>query len=467
MVISLLSTEVLGESFGESLITATPIDNTISPAEQASYYLEITNKEAKTVRYSLYSLQSGQGWSVDPSPLKDRIIEVNPGQSYTTKIVIDPSESFLPVIYYVYLTIESDTGSRYDEPLKIYLSPEKPLEYLPFFSVDVDMQGKIDPREPVSIKLFLENKNPLNLSDLTVRMDSQLSGFDKELVIDLLPLEKKTVEFTVMPSPYQQPKEYNLFFIFERKGQKVNIVEQKLEVIELVPDFSQQLDSETIYLKKFLQVTVKNEGNVLNTQEVKLPVSFLTQFIIQGKVTFKIIEGKRYAVWEETLNPGESTTIQFIMNYRLFIYFGFVVLFFFVFYLSVRSSVKVTKGAAITKSSDEGAVSEIKVTLEVRNKSRKQLKEIEVIDTLPGITHLDNKNIETGTLTPQKVLHTQHGTKVHWNLPELEGREHRLITYTVKAKLNILGALNLPRAIVAYKKGKRMQRAYSNIFRLS
>ena len=61
------------------------------------------------------------------------------------------------------------------------------------------------------------------------------------------------------------------------------------------------------------------------------------------------------------------------------------------------------------------------------------------------------------------------GAKVIWALAELDSHEHRLITYKVKAKLNILGTFSLPRAVVEFhkKSGKKKSKAFSNVYRLN
>jgi len=57
---------------------------------------------------------------------------------------------------------------------------------------------------------------------------------------------------------------------------------------------------------------------------------------------------------------------------------------------------------------------------------------------------------------------------VIWSLAELDVHEHRLITYKIKAKLNIVGTFSLPRATVTFKKrGRKKGKAFSNVFRLS
>lgn len=454
-------------SIADSDVGVTSIDNEITTIEQASFSLKITNNANQVQRYSIFSLQSGLGWNVDPYPLKDKIIELKPGASYTTTIkanVIE-KEKLNPGIYFVEITIQSDLGETYTKSLKIYLSPEKPIDYLPSIKATLDIDEKIDPREPVSIKLFLENKNPLDLTGLKIRIQSDIPEFTKEVDVELPPLEKKTVEFSIMPNPTQQPKEYMLFFIFENKGEIVKVIDRKFEIITLLPEFEVNVTEEKSFLKVLRTIKVRNGGNVLNTQTVKLPLSF-GEYFFTTSTGSKPAEQGRALTWEITLGPDETKTMQALTNYRLLLYLAIVALILLGFYLYIKSPISVRKMATAIKSGD-GALSEIKITLEVKNLSRKAIHDISVTDTVPGIADIE-KSLELGTLKPKEIKHTKNGTKVIWSLAELDAHEHRMITYKLKARLNILGTVSLPRATVQFKsKGKRSRKAYSNIFRLS
>jgi len=450
----------------ESEVVVTPIKNEITTKEQASFSLKITNKEDETQRYSLYSLQSGQGWNVDPSPLKDKIIELKPGQSYTTKIIAAPLEDFAAGIYNIYVTIQSDLGETYSKSLKIYLSPEGPVNYLPTIKVTVDMDEKIDPRDPISIKLFLENKNPLNLTGMKIKIQSDMPEFVKEVDVDIPPLEKKTVEFTVIPNEIQQPKEYTLFFVFERAGEIVKVIEKNIEIISLLPEFKVKVSQERSFLKKFKTLVVSNEGNVRNTQFVKLPISFWESLFTTSSANIKSEETGRYLSWEVSLGPNESTNLNTTTNYRILLYLLIAALFIIGFYLYVQSPISINKTAVTTKSAESGALSEIKITLELKNRSKKPIKDVMITDLVPGIADVE-KSLELGTLKPKEIKHANTGTKVIWSLAELDVGEHRLITYKVKAKLNILGTFSLPRAIVEFKKKGKTNKSYSNTFQIS
>ena len=459
----LLSATVLADS----TVSITPIKDQISPQEKGEYILRVQNTDNVIQKYSIYSLQTGQGWIVDPSPLSDKIFELNPGQSKDVKLLVSPSQVFEPGIYSVQISLQSNLGDSYTRSLKVYLAKDQPLVYLPSLRVTIDMDEKIDPKNPLQIRLFVENRNALNLSDMQVRIQSDIPEFEKEVSLDLPPLESKTVEFAITPNEFQQPKEYKLFFVFEKDGQPVKVVEKKIEVIELLPPFTQQVFQRAVFLKYFHALTATNEGNVVNTQQVKYPVSLWQGLFAQqgGKLVKE--DGQRYLEWEVTLEPNQSTNINFIINYRIIIYVLLVLLIIAGFYFYVQTPVSVSKTAITAKSDGEGALSEIKVTLELRNKTKRPLSEVSVLDIVPAIANVE-KSLQLGTLRPEEIKHLKSGTKVIWSLAEIEPFEHRLITYKIKAKLNILGTFSLPRASIEYKnkKGKK-GKAYSNVFRLT
>ena len=75
----------------------------------------------------------------------------------------------------------------------------------------------------------------------------------------------------------------------------------------------------------------------------------------------------------------------------------------------MKSSVLVKKKAVTTKSAEDGALSEIKVKIELYNKSRKMLKNVSVVDLVPVIANVE-KSLELGTLRPHKIKHGKEGT---------------------------------------------------------
>ena len=454
-----------GVALADSTISLNVVDNEITPREEASFDVEVTNNADEAQRYSIYSLENGKDWNVDPTPLKDKIFALAPGQTKKIRMEARPLGILPPKIYYLRFSIESDLGEKYERSLKVYLATDQPRDYLPTLTATIDMDEKIDSTKPVSIKLFLENRNPLNLTNLNIKIQSDIPEFNKEVTIDLPPVGDKTIEFAVVPNVFQQPKDYTLFFVFSRNGDVVKIKEQKIEIVSLVPEFSKEIVEEDVFLKVFSEMVVTNDGNVKNTQKVRVPVSIWTALFSTGTVS-EVGDGQRYLVWELELGPNESVTLNYITNYRWLIYILAIILLFAGFYWHVQSPIKIIKSATTAKSGAE-TLSEIKVTLDVKNDSRKTLKDVVIVDIVPGIANVQG-GLELGTLKPHEIKHGKKLTKVIWNLAELDVHEHRLITYKIKAKLNIVGTFSLPRATVTFKKrGRKRDKAFSNVFKIS
>lgn len=448
-----------------SIVTVETVDNQIRPDETAYFNVNIENTANVKQRYSLYSLQTGQGWDVETEPIKDKIVELEPRKNYTVKVRVHPYEKLPPSVYAIQLSIESDAGEKFSEPLKVYLSPKFQVDYMPSIRVVVDMNEKINPNDVQSVKLFLENKNPLNLTGLDIKIKSDMPEFVKQLHVDLPPLEKKTVEFTVEMSKHQQPREYVLFFVFEKDGQPVKIVEKKVVVETIASPFTVDVTYMPKLLNQLGKVKVTNEGNVLNEQVVKVPLSFWGYLMARGKGERVKDDTGYYMTWKLSLAPGEVGEVEFLVHYRGYLYAIILVVLIWVFFAMVQAPVEVVKKAVITQLGEEGSLSEVKITLSIKNKLKKPLKSVSVVDSVPAIAHIE-KGHEMGTLHPQEVKHTGKGTVVSWHVAELDGQEERLITYKVKAKFSVLGEFELPRASVEYKKKGMANRAYSNVVSL-
>ncbi|MFH1682687.1 MAG: hypothetical protein ABIA37_02720 [Candidatus Woesearchaeota archaeon] len=447
--------------WADSDITVEPIKNSIILTETASYKLTITNNAQEKQRYSLFSFVLG--WDIEPNPLKDKIIEILPGQNKSTTIQVKPKEGFNPGVYGLELNIESDLGEKYTEKLNVYINPDKPLDYLPSVKVTVDLNEKMDPQKIQSIKLYLENKNPLNISELVIRLESDLPEFNEKTTISLAPLSKKNVEFTITPNPQQKPDQYTLFFVFEKGGETIKVVNQPIEILPVTALFDLDLTEQKAFLKKSYSLDVTNLGNIKDTQNVTLPVTLWQGMFTSSEAKVVKIDDKRYLSWETTLNSNESQTLTAVQNYRYPFYFLIALIIFGLFYLITKSPIGIKKTSVSTHAEDS-TLSELKVTLHLKNYSKKSLKEIEVVDLIPGIADIE-KSLDLGTLKPLEIKHTKKGTLVKWKLAEIESHEDRLITYKIRSKLKILGALKLPRAKVIY--GPKGKSAYSNTYRIS
>ncbi len=447
-----------------SLVT---VDNSISPEEAAIYTLYITNNADVDQTFTIYSFSSSQGWNVDPSPLSDKVIEnLEPGELYETTILAQPTDDLDAGIYYLNLEVDGDQEDTQDVSLKVYLGYSvEDAQYLPSISAEVVMDNEVDPREVQTIVLNLENGNSRNLSDLVLHVESELDEFTLNIPVGLEPLESKTQEFSITLNPYTQAKDYSVFFVFDLNGETIKVVEEKLTVPAVVSDFAWTLTEENSFLKYDQTFLVSNDGNVENSQEFRYAIGTIESLFVASDAIVLREDGQQYLLWDVQLEPGTSTELVAVYNYRIVFYLLIAFLLIVCFYLTVRLPITVRKKALTVVGSSDG-LSEIKVLLEVRNKRKYPVRDVSIIDFVPGIANVE-KGIEIGTLHPHKINSNGQGSKIEWQLSELDGLEQRIISYKIKAKLNILGPFRLPRSIVQFvdKRGK-LQKAYSNMFRI-
>jgi len=450
-------------------ISVDPLQDHIIYGERARFNVTLTNQESVVQTYEIFSPLSGLSWSVQTRPLRNRMVTLNPNLSFSTEVVVEPIERFPPGVHVVNLDVTSSAGESYRKPLQVYLGSATPQEYLPSVRVSVDLQERVDPREPQSIRLFLENLNPLDLTGMVARVvSSDLPELNLEQTVDLPPAGRKAVEFTVKLPDLQQPKEYPLFIQLERGAEIIKVVPRKIEVIALELPFASVVDRAGAFLQVQQSMRVTNPGNVRTAQKVTLPVGTLEQFFISAQPEARVVkqEGQRLLEWDVELAPGAEARIDVATSYRVPFVLMIIMLAGLVLYAIFRNPLALSKAASNVELK-EGGVSSMKVTIAVKNLRKGALRSLEVLDRLPGIADI-TKDIEMGTLKPSQILRGKHGIYIMWKLSELDGKEERIIHYNIKSRLNIIGTMQLPRAKATFvtHRGKKKV-SYSNVYRVT
>lgn len=467
MIISLLSLASIVQGF--SSIDINPVEDHIEPGENATYNVSITNERSDSQTYEVFSHLSGINWKVSV-PEKGEDLTLGPGETDNVIISVQPLNNFNAGVYGVNINIRSDKGERYQQPVKVFVGPPPKKEYSPSVRASLDMNKNVDPRESQVIRVNLENLNNLNLSNTTAMITSDIPELNMDQEVDLGPRKKKTLEFSYKLNYTTQPKDYILLFKLRNNNRVIKLISDRLTVEAIEPSFERSVEKEESLLKYSDYLSLKNKGNVENTQEVTYNIGFLRGLFTSVENEGKVIEdddGERALSWDITLEPSESKTIQLTTNYRP-IAIGLIILLVIIgLYLRYRTPVDINKSASDVKI-EEGGVSGLKVSLEIKNNSNKSLKNVEIIDEIPSITNI-KEDVEMGTLKPTNVFRGEDG-KVYakWELSELEGKEERIITYKVKSKLNILGTLELPRAKINFENSRDRERtSYSNKYKVN
>ncbi|RMF05025.1 hypothetical protein D6764_05820, partial [Candidatus Woesearchaeota archaeon] len=354
------------------------------------------------------------------------------------------------------------------EYLKVYIRPSvvMPKTYLPSFSVKLEVPERVDPREEIPVKVILENRNPLNITNMTVRVDSEL--FSREFTTNLPPLKTKVQTFTVKLDDLLAPTKAKVkAYATTTQNNKEYTVHADAVTFEVAgySFINKQEVTEKEFLKSREYITLTNDGNVENSAKVRIKTGFFERIFTKTnpKAELKDEEGQKYYEWEFTLVPQETAVIAISKNYRPLalgiVSLIVIVLGYFIFRPPLVAEKKATR---VRKGRKDDQETEVKIMILVRNRTGRVVNDITVKDRIPRIAELE-KEFEIGTLAPTKITkNDKFGVRLQWKIPSLDPFEERVITYKIKSRLKIVGGIRLPPAVVEFSSGKAVKSIVSN-----
>jgi len=458
ILLSLVSLAVSAQGYEFEI---TPIRDEVEADETAQFLVMIDSNLSTIKELKIYSPEVE--WDV-PSD----VIKIYPETTTEYKLVLTPLKYVEPGKIYgirIYFKNKKTEEIVYSDIVEVNVKSTTKVvsAYRPSVRMTVDMPTNIDPSESVTARIKLENQNLLNLTDLKLNVYGDIEDFQTEQAVNLMPLGKKIVELNYNIDPLQDPGEYGLTFeLIEGK----EVIERKvmpIKIVETTPDFEIEETDEGIFFKETTKREYSSQSNVEDTKTIKIPTttikSWFTSTVPESK---KITEnGNKYFVMDLTLKPGESKEVRITVNYRIIFYLLVIAVIILCIYYRYRSPLTITKSVSDV-GSKEGGISELKVTLELKSDAKNTIKKATITDYVPNITSI-KKEFSEGTLRPNRVLkHKTKGTIMKWDLENIAPGEDRLISYTIKSKLSIVGDFKVPRAKVSFKKKGRKMTSYSN-----
>ena len=444
-------------------VKVTPIKDKIVVDEVAEFDVNINNyletPEEFTIKKTGYPF-----WDMYAKPLQNPITLKVPGQGNASiRLFVEPLY-ITSVDTYTLDTaiILGRTGQEQKVPITIGIKSTEPLisGYIPtvLASVSVSPQS-IDPREKATIKIVLSNQNVIDYKNLTIRINSRL--INEELHTPLGPKEDQTIELIKKFDDMTVPQQDKIVVaVLKDKRAIVSPIVKEFEVKDYL--FQEDIPKEQSFLKIRTGFKVSSNNPDYNGQIKTETTSFKNLFLTTSPRAQSINEdGKQYLVWQVQLGRDNTMTVYMTENYRPIVVFAVMVLIAIVLYFVFRSPLVVRKGVANVGMS-EGGISEVKVVVRVHNRSAHQLANIEVIDHVPHIAHVE-KELSIGSMQPHAIMkHPKRGVIIKWNLETLEPGDERVLSYRMRSRLAILGEFNLPAATARCKIGNKIVISNSN-----
>lgn len=458
VMLLLIATLAYAQNFTVDIST---IRDQINTDQSAQFLVTVYNEQPKTIQVKAYSPQVE--WTIPTS-----VLDVPGSSKKELKLVITPTKYTNPGTHQININVKDlYTGELVETPILIDLRPpgEAISTYLPSIDVEASMPEKIDPNNEVLVSVNLENQNLLNLSNITLRIRSDLENLNTEETVSLDSLGRKIVELTYRLSPIEKPGVYVVYFDILKNNKVISTAEPKnIEIIIVEKDFAEETEETKSFLKTTTANIYTSDSNVIHTQTIKISTNRFKELFsnTEPKSDNVISENsKRYYIYDVKLDPGQSIIIFVNTNYRILLYASIVIIIGLILYLKYKSPVNIRKNIS-NFSMKEGGLSKIKIMLEIKSTAKKPIKKITIVDYVPNIADV-SKEFTEGTVKPTKILqHSTKGTILKWEFDEIDPGEDRLISYNITSKLSIIGNFKLPRAKVVFKRNKKEVHVFSN-----
>ncbi|MFC1753297.1 hypothetical protein ACFL96_07885 [Thermoproteota archaeon] len=427
----------------------------------AEFQLTINNLQDEADTFRILPLEDLK-WTPQFVPTTARTQKISGKNSDTLTMLVKPSE--VPRgSYNVKVTVESEnTGTRYNAVLKIHVGPH-PSMYNPDVSVKVSVPARLDPNQQYDVKVTLTNNNIIDLGNVHVSTTGKF--IDNEQEVMLGPEEVKVVSVAIQLPEDTEPQTGDIAI-------KVTYLDDTtfydsthaIEVMEFLPPFAQNISVDKGFLKTKKTIILKNDGNTKKDSPVKLETNRRLNLFTRTDPTADVVEeGERmYHVWQVSLDPEESTTITVTTSYRWFFFLILVLIIAYIVYWFMKAPIVVSKQYKDV-SYDEGSIADAKIVMHVKNRSSRPVKNVHIIERLPHVIGI-KKGAFKHTLEPKKAYkHGKEGTVLEYDIPVLDPKEERLITYAIKSKMQVIGGLTIKPTIVKYKgKSGHTEKAVSN-----
>ena len=434
---AVLCTAVCAQDFS---VEFSPGQQTIGENDKAEYSLLLYHDYKGIEFFEIYSPEVL--WDIrtkDP-------LQVRPEQPFTTTLTIQPL-NINPGLYGVPIHVKR-TGTNELKKALLYMEvtgPPSAQTYLPAVRGSAEIPAGIDPRNEIVITVNLENQNRRNLSDLGVKVRSNV--INQDFATSLGPLERKTSRFIANIDPQTRPQKDTLTLTIvateKDRGYQFDLPPVDYE-IKAYGELAPAIAVSKSFLRTARIITLNNNANVLIEEPFAFRMPWYARVFTSTDPDARVENGS--LVWDVKINVGNSMELRVTTNYRPLAVIALLAIILYIAYIIFRSPIVIRKSAHVL-STREGGISELKILLEIKNRTNKPVRDASIIDLVPRIAELI-KEYDIGTLTPASVIrHERKGTILKYNVGDIMPREERVISYQVKSSLSILGGVSLPEAV--------------------
>ncbi len=407
-------------------------------------------------RSKTFSIGYNTGTATDSSWyfLDNSFVRIEPGESSVSTLYVELREDDDVVAGNrgpeVYVYPSEDPGNKYSELVTFRIRREEVILITDFKSP----KSSYDPDEPVELAITFRNVVQEDYDANTFEVDFNLGNETRtESVSDLDSGDDTTVSTSFDITDYDAG-DYNL--VVEVKdfdtGEVIGTKSGTVRVNEF-ERYNKDVVDEDGFLWKRRNMTILNTGNtVIESEKLSSNVKWYEMpFITFEKEpdTVEDLSGAKELYWEvNDIERNSMKSISYSTNY-----WSAVIVFLIVGVVSMIVY-KQLHSVSVVKFVKRGKRS-VSVNVRIRNNTGRRVENVKVEDFVPGIASLvkkfDSKN-------PDRIQKNDEGTRIQWNISEMEPGEERIFVYNIKPRIRVEGSINLPEAKLVYEvEGRRLR----------
>src|SRR3989338_1970369 len=463
IVLSSFALLVSAEEADAFLLSSRIIKNKVAPGEWAEFEIDIYNGYSYPETFRIVNQQEGVEWSLltDPKTFIDGIVlKGKEQQTFRVRLKDINLTRDYKRPYHVLLDLKGKE-SHYVKTLRfpVYLMPGSYSDQS-LFQVIPQFPSVVDPNQPQSFKVTITNTNWKDYPQIKVSLTSNF--FSRETLIGMLANTSKTLDFPVeLPNTVDKGSDTVLISLSD-PATKEQFARTSVTYQVLAPHapFERELETEKSFLLYTDTIRIKNPQNFYSEQSLRIPTSFLERFLgsTDPELAREEIDGKLYYTIKLRLGPQESFVITITTNYRMIVYALIALALLIYTYYMFKSPIVVVKQAENIRLAHDG-LRELTVVLTVANRSKKAYSNVEVFDRVPKLMQLYHRVDQT--FRPYKTTHHPNGDIISWQF-DLTPQEERIIRYVLSPKIEIIGDLRLPKALMKFYEDGTPVRVQSN-----
>jgi len=458
---TLLFVATSARAAGEVALSLSNNDITTYIGDITSIDVTITNNQPKSDTFSINVFPSyWYGIRVD---LQDNFVSINARSSVMTKIYFDTRSSDSLISPFT-ITTQSISNKNVNDTSMFKLTV---LRKSPVFVSDIRVSKyDVNPGETMTIDSYISNTalvpmGPYNIQTNLKSNEVILKRFDDR--IDSMPpgsVKKLTNTYTF--DKYAGPGNYFVeSTVVDGSGLMKSYKMSDLITVKEVSKLVKEKSFEYGLMSQTVTVKVTNEGNVVESNfYITESVPQFVKNLFYPQIEPDKMEEKDIRViyyWHvDSLTPGQEIIIKYeVRSISIIVVFVLLLLFVmiaFKYVFSPKVVKRVRHSGALTREK------EVVVSIEVKNGSRHEIKDLIVRDFVPTIATV----VEGFDTIKPSLRKSTGGTELLWRIDSLKPFEERVLSYRIKPVVEVAGTLKLPKARIAYFNKKKEKKVIAS-----